>query len=56
LDSDRPLDDVSDVTTVADIHATALSALGVDHDFEEDTPIGRPLKRSEGTPITAIMA
>ncbi|MDF1840605.1 MAG: DUF1501 domain-containing protein [Rubripirellula sp.] len=56
LDSDRPLDDVSDVTTVADIHATALSVLGVDHDFEEDTPIGRPLKRSEGTPITAIMA
>ena len=56
LDSARPLDDVSDVTTVADIHATVLSALGVDHDFEEDTPIGRPLKRSEGTPIKDIMA
>ncbi|MDG2224153.1 MAG: DUF1501 domain-containing protein [Rubripirellula sp.] len=56
MDSDRPLDDVSDVTTVADIHATALSVLGVEHDFEEDTPIGRPLKRSEGTPITDIMA
>lgn len=56
LDPDKPLDDVSDVTTIADIHATALSVLGVEYDFEEDTPIGRPLKRSEGTPIRDIMA
>ena len=31
LDRDKPLDDVSDVTTVADVHATILSALGVDY-------------------------
>ncbi len=55
LDPDRPMDDVSDVTTVADIHATALSVLGVDYAYEESTPIGRPLKRSEGTPIRDIM-
>ncbi|MEM8666541.1 MAG: DUF1501 domain-containing protein [Planctomycetota bacterium] len=56
LNPEKPLDDVSDVTTIADIHATALSVLGVDHAFEEDTPIGRPLKRSEGTPIRQIIA
>jgi len=56
LDPDRPLEDLSDATTIADIHATALSVLGIEHDFEEDTPIGRPLKRSEGTPIGDIMA
>ena len=55
LDPAKPLADVSDVTTIADIHATALSVLGVDHQYEEDTPIGRPLKRSEGAPIRNIM-
>lgn len=56
LDRDKPLDDLSDATTVADIHATVLSVLGVDYEEELETPIGRPLKRSEGQPIRSIMA
>lgn len=56
LDSAKPLADVADAKTIEDIHATALSVLGVDHAYEEDTPIGRPLKRSEGTPIQEILA
>ena len=56
LDKDKPLDDTSDIVTVADIHATVLSVLGVDYDEELQTPIGRPLKRSEGKPIRSIMA
>ncbi len=55
LDADQPLADLSDPVTVADLHATILSVLGVDYDEELDTPIGRPLKRSEGTPIRSIM-
>jgi hypothetical protein len=56
LDGDKPLEDVSDVVTVADVHATILSALGVDYDEELQTPVGRPIKRSEGKPIESIMA
>lgn len=48
--------DVSDPTTIADVHATALSVLGVEYDEELDTPVGRPIKRCEGTPIESIMA
>lgn len=55
LDGDKPLADLSKPVTVADIHATTLAALGMEYDEELDTPIGRPLKRSEGEPITAIM-
>lgn len=56
LDKEKPLDDVSLPVTIADIHATILHLLGVDYDEELDTPIGRPLKRSEGTPIESIIA
>ncbi|TWU47610.1 hypothetical protein Poly51_54100 [Rubripirellula tenax] len=56
LDPENPLADVSQPVTVADLHATILSVLGVDYSEELDTPIGRPLKRSEGTPIASIMA
>ena len=56
LDSEKPLDDISDVVTVADIHATILSVLGVDYGEELETPIGRPMKRSEGEPIKSIIA
>lgn len=56
LDRDKPLNDLTDATTVADIHATVLSVLGVDYEEELETPIGRPLKRSEGQPIASIMA
>ncbi len=56
LDRDRPLADLSDPVTVADLHATALSVLGVQYDEELSTPIGRPIKRSEGQPIRSIIA
>jgi uncharacterized protein (DUF1501 family) len=56
LDPDQPASDVSDVVTVADVHATILSVLGVEPEEELETPIGRPIKRSEGTPIASIMA
>lgn len=56
LDPEKPLDDLQDAVTVGDLHATILSVLGIQHDFEFDTPIGRPIKRSEGTPIHSIIA
>ena len=56
LDPDKPQLDIQDVVTVADLHATILSALGLEYDLELDTPIGRPMKRCEGSPITSIMS
>lgn len=56
LDSAKPLGDVADAVGIADLHATILKALGVDYAEELDTPIGRPLKRSEGSPIDSILA
>ena len=55
LDPDKPLNDVKDPVTIADLHATILSALKVDHEHEQITPIGRPMKRSEGSPIGSIL-
>lgn len=55
LDRDKPLADIENPVTVSDLHATILKALQIDFDEELDTPIGRPLKRSEGQPIGAIM-
>ncbi len=56
LDSEKPLQDVSDPVTVADIHATILKAIDVPYEEELDTPVGRPMKRSEGTPIDSLLA
>jgi len=39
---------------IEDIHATILSQMGVDFEKELDTPIGRPLKVCEGTPIKGL--
>ncbi len=50
-----PLDDVQDAVSVADIQATILAALGIDYQQELITPIGRPMKRSEGKPIQAVI-
>ena len=44
----------TDPVSVQDLYATVFAALGVDPAFEEMTPIGRPLKRSEGTPIPQL--
>ncbi|TWU06452.1 DUF1501 domain-containing protein [Stieleria varia] len=56
LESDRPLDNVAEPVTVGDLHATILKSVGVPFDEELDTPIGRPMKRSDGQPIQAILA
>ena len=45
---------LKDPHSVEDIHATIFSALGIDHEFSLDTPIGRPMKISEGKPITKL--
>lgn len=61
--SPNPRLDVDDLTTnvvdprpVADIHATVLHALGVDYSEELMTPVGRPMKISEGQVIDALLA
>jgi hypothetical protein len=46
---------VSDPYEVADIHATILTALGLDPVRENVSPIGRPIKLSEGTPIGRLL-
>ncbi|MEO1524868.1 MAG: DUF1501 domain-containing protein [Planctomycetota bacterium] len=56
LDEKKPLQDVENPVTVGDLHATILDVLGVPFEEELDTPIGRPLKRSEGQPIRQIIA
>jgi hypothetical protein len=41
---------------VADLHATVLSALGIDPGHEELAPVGRPIKFSEGQPIKELLS
>ncbi|MFO0915503.1 MAG: DUF1501 domain-containing protein [Pirellulales bacterium] len=40
---------------VADVHATILKTLGVDYQRELITPVGRPLKLSDGQPIAKLI-
>ena len=47
---------VVDPHSVADVHATILAALGIRFTDEIFTPIGRPLKLSEGTVIKPLLA
>lgn len=61
--SPDPRLDASDLTTnvagprtVADVHATVLHALGIEHHQELMTPVGRPMKLSEGTVIQELLA
>jgi len=42
--------------TVGDLSATVLAALGIDWQRELMTPIGRPLKLAEGTPVEGLVA
>ncbi|MFO1020921.1 MAG: DUF1501 domain-containing protein [Planctomycetales bacterium] len=44
----------TDPVEVKDLSATLLNALGVDYAKELTTPIGRPLKLSEGTPLARL--
>ncbi|QEG00521.1 hypothetical protein Mal15_45910 [Stieleria maiorica] len=56
LDPDKPLADVANPITIGDLHATILSSLGVPYHEERQTPIGRPLRISEGEPIGDVLA
>jgi len=47
---------VSDPRGIADIHATILRAIGIEFDRELITPIGRPMKLSDGRPIDELLA
>lgn len=53
-DSKDPKADLEGARPVEDLHATILNRLGVDHDDEQITPIGRPVKLSQGTPIREL--
>lgn len=47
--------DPTDPVTVPDLFATLLATLGVDFSKELVTPIGRPLKLSEGQPLARLL-
>lgn len=47
---------IKDPQTIGDIHATVLDALGITYDEEVVTPIGRPMKLSEGKPIKQLLS
>lgn len=41
-------------TPIEDVHATVLNAMGINYAHELDTPVNRPMKLSEGTPIQTL--
>ncbi|QDV22284.1 hypothetical protein Q31a_05680 [Aureliella helgolandensis] len=43
------------IVPVPDLHATLLRALGIDHEFEMQTPVGRPLRWSDGQVVTDLL-
>jgi hypothetical protein len=43
-------------TPIQDVHATVLTALGIQPEFELETPVGRPIKLSEGTAIRELLS
>ncbi len=54
--SDDPTKFTDKPVTIADLHATMLKALGIDYRHELQTPIGRPLRLSDGSAIDALLA
>lgn len=53
--SDDPSRFTAHPVTVADLHATMLQALDIDYARELMTPIGRPLKLSEGKAVPQLL-
>lgn len=47
--------DVVNPVSIADVHATVLKALSIDYSQELETPIGRPMAISKGTPIDQLV-
>jgi hypothetical protein len=43
-----------DPVNVADLAATVLDRLGIDFSHEVTTPVGRPMKLSEGSPVKSL--
>ena len=52
---DDPTSQTTAPVTIADLHATMLHALGVNYEKELQTPIGRPLKLSEGNVMKELL-
>ena len=50
-----PSENLKDPHPIEDIHATIFSAMGIEFEKELDTPIGRPMKVSEGKPIKDLL-
>jgi uncharacterized protein (DUF1501 family) len=48
--------DPADPVTVADVHATVLTAVGIDPKKVMQSPIGRTVKYSEGEPLRALLS
>jgi Protein of unknown function (DUF1501) len=46
----------SNPVKVGDLHATVLTALGIDHKKLSETPIGRTVKFAEGDPIPQLLS
>lgn len=47
--------DPADPVNVGDIHATVLTAVGLDPKKSNTSPIGRPIQLSQGKPIAALL-
>lgn len=45
----------TDTVTVPDLHATLLAALGIDPTWERMTPVGRPLRWSDGQVVQQLL-
>ena len=54
-DSKTPTKDLKDPRPIEDIHATIFEAMGIEFKHELDTPIGRPMKLSQGKPIEDLL-
>jgi uncharacterized protein (DUF1501 family) len=48
--------EVEDKRKVADVHATVLTALGLDPHKENISPVQRPIKLADGDPILELLA
>ncbi len=55
-DEREPARLVGNPVSVPDLHATLLHALGVDHELESMTPIGRPLRWSDGSIVKDLLS
>ena len=56
MPGEQPADTVTDPLTIAQLHATILHALGLDPGVQRDTPVGRPMYRSDAAAVSALLA